>query len=325
MRKLFTLALSLIGCVLFYYTFQAVTDVFYNDWDLPAATEQSSNKPRVVLILNEVDHPFWGQVVNGAWKQAAVSEVSLEVSGSFSNDPDDFLRNIEIAIYSKVDGIIVQGNANEKFESLTKLKAASYGIPIITVAHDVPKEDSLRKTYVGSNQVKAGEQLARQLIHDMGSSGEVILMVGDTSDYVQQQRLEGIENYLASHSSITVNSQSVGNERQGEVITVSNLLNQYPHSKAFVAVNGTYTKELVDEIETRTNVEPYFIYTFDEEREASSLLKEEKIDGVVKQSPEAMGKRSVELMKNWIEKENVPLSIEGYYTETKLVKELTAE
>ena len=80
----------------------------------------------------------------------------MEVWGSYGKNQEDFLKKVEIAIHSKVDGIIVQGLDTEKFKNLTKVKAAFYGIPIITVANDVPMAESLRRTYVGSDQYLAG-------------------------------------------------------------------------------------------------------------------------------------------------------------------------
>ena len=61
-------------------------------------------------------------------------------------------------------GTIVQGLDSEEFYQLAKFKASFYGIPIITIANDVPMTESLRRTYVGSDQYEAGELIARQLV-----------------------------------------------------------------------------------------------------------------------------------------------------------------
>ena len=85
-----------------------------------------------MLITQELDTPFWNKVGQGALKQAKEENVQLEVWGSYGNNRDDFLKKMEIAIHSKVNGIIVQGLDNEEFKELTKVKAAFYGIPVIT-------------------------------------------------------------------------------------------------------------------------------------------------------------------------------------------------
>ena len=108
------------------------------------------------------------------------------------------MKKIEIAIHSQVDGIIVQGLDTDEFKDLTKIKAASYGIPIITIANDVPMEDSLRRTYVGSDHYLAGQMIAKQLLSEMGPVGDVILMYDSQKQYYQQQRLNGIKDELKS-------------------------------------------------------------------------------------------------------------------------------
>ncbi|TFE01555.1 sugar ABC transporter substrate-binding protein [Jeotgalibacillus salarius] len=325
MRKLFTLMVAVVGIFLFYFTFQAAAAVFYTDWDLPNSSEQDEGVPRIVLIMNEIDHPFWRGVTSGAEEKAVEMDIDLDVSGIYGNNTDDFLRKIEIAIYSKVDGIIVQGLDHEKFKELTKLKAASYGIPVLTVAHDVPKEESLRKTYVGSDQFEAGELLAEQLLKDMGKAGEVILMIDSEQAYFQRQRLEGIEHYLADYPDISVIEAKIGAESDQGLSSVNDLLNHFPQAASFVAVNASYTEELVKEIETRRKVEPYYIYTFDEERGAYALLEDGKIDGIVEQSPKEMGRLSVELMSEWLQKDSLPLDIEGYFTDIQIVKDLSGQ
>ena len=133
-------------------------------------------------------------------KQAKEENVQLEVWGSYGNNQDDFLKKMEVAIHSKVNGIIVQGLDNEEFKELTKVKAAFYGIPVITVANDVPVEESLRKTYVGSDQFGAGKMVAHQLIKEMGTTGEVIILGDQEQAHYQKERLAGIQDVLSGLS-----------------------------------------------------------------------------------------------------------------------------
>src|SRR5690606_40139734 len=133
--------------------------------------------------------------------------VSLEVWGSYGKDQDEFLRLIELAIYSKVDGIIAQGLDTEEFSNLTAIKAASYGIPILTVANDVPMHESLRRTYVGTDQYEAGKLIAKQLLHDMGTAGKVILMSDNYQEYYQEQRLNGILEVLQAYPEVQPRSE----------------------------------------------------------------------------------------------------------------------
>ncbi|MCT2535190.1 substrate-binding domain-containing protein [Aquibacillus koreensis] len=325
MRKIAIFVTAIISVILFYFTIDAAFDVYRASWQMPQQTDKESLDHRLVLITQELDTPFWDKVSSGARNQAEKEGVTLEVWGSYGNNQENFLRQIEIAIYSKVDGIIVQGLDTDEFKELTKVKAASYGIPIITVANDVPSSESLRKTYVGSNQYFAGELIARQLIHDMGTTGEVILMLDSKQEYYQEQRINGIQDYLIEYPDINIIVADTEDAREQGIALTKDLLNRYPNVDAFVAVNSNFTEDIIEEIEKRSKVEPYHIYSFDDNSVSLSLLEQGKLDGMIEQSPTEMGERSVIQMVKWLKNDTVPLNLKGYLTDIRMVKAMDIE
>ncbi|MRH41470.1 substrate-binding domain-containing protein [Aquibacillus halophilus] len=320
MRKIATFVIAIICVVLFYFTFDSAFDVYRANWQLPKESDQESLDNRLVLITQELDTPFWDKVSAGARKQAEKEGATIEIWGSYGNNQENFLEQIELAIYSKMDGIIVQGLDTDEFKELTKVKAASYGIPIITVANDVPSAESLRKTYVGSNQYLAGELIAEQLIADMGASGEVILMLDSKQEFYQKQRLKGIQDYLKDYPNIEMIEATTEDAGEHGIALTKDLLNRYPNVDAFIAVNSNFTEDIIEEIERRSKVIPYHIYSFDDNRASLSLLKQGKLDGMIEQSPQKMGERSVKLMMEWLNNDTVPLNLDGYLTDIRMVK-----
>lgn len=267
-----------------------------------------------------METPFWDMVASGALKQAKENGASLEVWGSYGNNQEDFLKKMEIAIHSKMDGIIIQGLDTEEFKQLTKVKASFYGIPIITVANDVPMAESLRKTYIGSNQYKAGELIARQLLSDMGSTGEVVLMYDRWQEYYQTQRLNGIKDVLKEYPHIQIMYAETSDSREQIMASTQDVLNRMPEVDAFIAVNAEVAGAMIQEISRRYQVEPYYIYSFDDDPESLSLLKQGKLDGMLEQSPEKMGEKSVQLLMEWLNGETLPLNSKGYYTKIHILK-----
>ncbi|WP_433747991.1 sugar ABC transporter substrate-binding protein [Falsibacillus pallidus] len=320
MRKIGIILLCFVCVFIFYLTAVSAEKVFHSDWQLPGDSGQKEAKYRLVLITQELETPFWDKVGKGAIEQAKKEGASLEVWGSYGHDQEDFLKKVEIAIQSKVDGIIVQGLDTEKFKTLAKVKAAFYGIPIITIANDVPMEESLRRTYVGSDQYQAGTMIARQLLSDMGLSGTVVLFGNTREEYFQQQRLKGMQDVLKNYPKVhTIYAET--NESKEEIIaSTQDLLNNHPEVNAFIAVNANITGAMVQEIGRRYKVEPYFIYTFDDGADSLSLLKQGKLDGMIEQSPDMMGKKSVSEMMQWLRGEKVPLDMKGYHTDIRIVK-----
>ncbi|GGM42587.1 sugar ABC transporter [Paraliobacillus quinghaiensis] len=320
MRKTVITILAFVFITLCYFTFASAQKVVQSDWQLPQTINKIQAGYRFVLITQDMNTPFWDKVGNAAVDRAKEEGATLEVWGSYGNNKEDFLEKMEIAIHSKVDGIIIQGLDTEDFKNLSKIKASFYGIPIITVANDVPMEESLRKTYVGSDQYNAGKMIAEQLVSDMGTTGNVILMYDTEFEYYQEQRLNGMKDVLETYPNVQALYAETSESRDQVIATTQNMLNQMPNVDAFVAINANLVGSLIEEIEHRSQVEPYHIYSFDDGPESLALLKQGKLDGLIEQSPEVMGEVSVELMLEWLNGETVPLDINGYFTDIQVLK-----
>lgn len=320
MRKTVALVLGFVCVVLFYFTFVTAFKVFRPDWQLPRATVQKQAKYRLVLITQELETPFWDKVGRGALNEAQKDGASIEVWGSYGKNQEEFLKKIEIAIDSKVDGIIVQGLDTDEFKNLTKVKAAFYGIPVITVANDVPMTESLRKTYVGSDQYMAGQMIAKQLLSDMGPKGKVILMGDSRREYYQERRLDGIHDVLKDYPGIQTEYAETPDAREQVIAATRDLMNRLPDVAAFIAVNANIAGAMIQEIGRRSQVEPYEIYSFDDSPDTLPLLTQGKLDGMIEQSPETMGRISVNMMVKWLSGETIPLDPDGYLTSIRMLK-----
>ena len=320
MRKTALAAVGSIAVVLCYFTFVSAGEAFRAGWPLPRALDEQQARYRLVLITQELDTPFWNKVGAAALEQAAKDDASLQVWGSYGDNEDDFLKKIELAIASKVDGIIVQGLDTPEFKELTKIQAGLYGIPVVTVANDVPMRESLRRTYVGSDQDAAGRMIGEALVSDLSSEGTVVLIGGSRQQYYQKQRVEGIRRVLDAYPGIETVYAETPEAREQVIAAARDVMNRHPGADAFVAVNADIAEAMIQEIEQRSRVEPYHIYSFDDSPESLSLLADGKLDGVIEQSPEAMGKLSVELLVDWLNGERVPLEMNGYFTDIRMLK-----
>ncbi|WP_245546927.1 sugar ABC transporter substrate-binding protein [Evansella cellulosilytica] len=322
MKKVIFIILAFIFICLCYLTVVSAEKVLRTDWKIPSALEQNKTQYRLVLITQDMETPFWDEVGNGALVQADKLSVSMEVWGSYGNNQEDFLKKVELAIHSKVDGIIVQGLNTDEFKHLSKIKASFYGIPIVTIANDVPMDESLRRTYVGSDQYAAGKMIANELVADMGTSGKVVLMYDNREEYYQVQRLHGIHDVLKEYPDIEMIDAETTDMRDQVIATTQEVLNQSPDADAFIAVNANIVGAMLQEISKRFQIEPYYIYSFDDGPESLSLLTQGKLDAIIKQSPEEMGKKGVQLIVEWLDDETVPLEINGYYTDIDILRAL---
>src|SRR5690554_1065363 len=199
MRRLLVFLL-LVGCVVsLCFTVYYFVKVFHSEVATPGSDDIKEIPYRIVVISQEMDSPFWNQVERGALSAGVELNVGVEFWGTYRSNMEDFMQHIEVAIASKVDGIIVEGLNTVEFSQITKLKAAKYGIPVITIANDVSMNESLRKTYVGSNHQLGGRLIAEQLVSDMQGAGKVVVMVSNREEESQRLRLAGIVETFALH------------------------------------------------------------------------------------------------------------------------------
>jgi len=320
MNKLLSLFTIIILGVLGYLTYISAEGILNAGWHEPLPLARDSQQFRLVLINQDSDTPFWDNVAKGAVKRAEEEGIMLEVLSNYGKNDDVFLSNLDLAIHSRVDGIIVQGLDQEAFKELTKVRAAFHSIPVITIAEDVPVEESLRRTYVGSDHFEAGRLIAEQLISDMGTAGKVAVLYDTNPHYYQKLRKEGVESVLRHYPDINLLSVETEPTKDKVMMATQNLLNNHPDALGFIAINADVTSGMVQEISRRKQVGPLFVYSFDDSTDIESLFNEAKLDAVVSQDPEKMGDWGVELLIEWLEGETVPLDFGGYFTPVTIIE-----
>jgi ribose transport system substrate-binding protein len=132
--------------------------------------------------------------------------------------------------------------------------------------------------------------------------------------------LKGIEEVLQYYPNIEMVHAATEDTREQITASTRDVLNKAPDAKAFIAVNANVAGAMIKEIGKRSQVEPYYIYSFDDGPESLTLLRQGKLDGMIEQSPEMMGQVSVQLMMEWLNGVTVPLDKNGYLTEITILK-----
>ncbi|QDH22168.1 sugar ABC transporter substrate-binding protein [Saccharibacillus brassicae] len=319
MHKTISLALGSICAVFLFFTMISAIRFVQSAWQPPQPQDSQTDRYRLVLITQDLGTPFWNKVGEGAEAEARRIGANLEVWGTYGEDREDFLKQLEIAIDAKVDGIIVQGMDEDRFDNLTKVKAAFSGIPIITVASDVPMSESMRKTYVGSDAFAAGRMIGERLVNDMGETGRVVLIGDDREEYDQRRRLEGVRGVLERYKDIRVEYVKTSDDEVNVSAATQDVMNRFPDVNAFISIDANLTAAMVQEIGRRSQIAPYHIYSFDDHPTILPLLRQGKLDAIVEQSPGEMGETGVRMMTRWLNGETVPLDVEGYLTDIRLL------
>jgi ribose transport system substrate-binding protein len=288
------------------YEYYAVnkTDVFQSK---PA----ENDKYRLMFIAAEQNAPYWDRVQAKALKEAELGKVSIQFRNVRPNE-DEVIKQMEVAIASKVDGIIVQGMDNPQFVQVVN-KASEHGIPVITVFTDSPS--SLRKAYVGADHSQEGNRMGQAIAKAVHYRGAVSVLYDNTGYNYQNERMNGIEQALSEFPGIeVVKARFDGSSREWAYRQMNDLLNQGKDIQAVIGLSSEAVIGSVQALSSRARLKDYFIAAFDDSPEMISMISTNKIDGVMLHDDGNIGRISVALAIEWLEGQKLPLETYHYVT-----------
>ncbi|WP_160645897.1 sugar ABC transporter substrate-binding protein [Chengkuizengella marina] len=319
MRKMIIVALSMGSIITMiisaYYIINMYSDhsILYLDPD-----ETDYNKYRIVLISDQLGSASWNELVHGAKFIAENNNTDLNIWGTYRTNQSEIIKQIEIAIASKVDGILVQGINHPDFIEVVN-QASIKGIPVITIASDAPS--SLRRSYVGVDHYQEGVKIAEYIQKTIESPVNVCFLAGEDFINLQEMRQRGVMDTLNTNEEIKIANPNVFNDTLKSAFQESiSLLNENPNCKHIVALNANGASQIVKTIKTRSRIENYKIYAFDDNSEIKELLKDGVIQATIEHHPKEIGVKSMVMMLKWLEGREIPLE-KYYYTPSKVITE----
>ena len=161
-----------------------------------------------VMITDDAESSFWKSVYEAASLRAAEENAYVEmISDNLSREYSQ-AELMEIAIASKVDGIIVTAGESEEITELIN-QAYEEGIPVITLFND--NAQSERLSFVGVGNYNLGKEYGN-LIIQMAKEGAfpgnhinvAVLVDGGAESSGQNVLAAGIQDTIDKESSETV-------------------------------------------------------------------------------------------------------------------------
>jgi ABC-type sugar transport system substrate-binding protein len=202
-----------------------------------ASSAAGAGKKHFVFVTPLIAHPVWLVAKEGFEAAAKDYDFRGDWVGPSVIDADEMIKQIEVAIAEKADGIITQGINPEAMVPVLK-KADAAGIPVVVVNSDIP--DAPRLAYLGTDPTNLGTLGAEAIVKKLnGKAPKVAYMVSVIDYKIGQDIVAGYRNVF---SRVPGYEEKTIVESRSDMLTgVSkwqDVFNTYPDVNVAVCVSG---------------------------------------------------------------------------------------
>lgn len=186
-------------------------------------------------ILYPMAHPFYEMITQLTEQSAEPLGIDLIVKAPDEVNLEQQIRMMEQMIKQRVDGIAVSPVDGDALAPMID-RAIDAGIPVICFETDSP--GSKRLSYIGADHLEGGKLVGKVLDELLKGRGMVLVENGFSNMPAQKQRLEGMLQYIDSHTDIQVLDirYNSGSEDQA-LADMEVMIDSHPHFDAFVSLD----------------------------------------------------------------------------------------
>lgn len=163
-----------------------------------------------VMIADDTDSLLWQDIYANAKAEAVEQNAYLELLGAWDSGRYSTADYMNIAVASKVDGIIVKPDGTARMRAAID-EADAAGIPVITVLED--ETASSRRSFVGMNSYQMGTTYGQQILRCLNQDTRnvmVLLNRGDAGkDLVFKQLKATVQEGLPDGQKVEIDSMTV--------------------------------------------------------------------------------------------------------------------
>ncbi|MDF2513136.1 MAG: periplasmic binding protein/LacI transcriptional regulator [Herbinix sp.] len=201
------------------------------------------------------------------------------------------ISQAEDLIAKKVNVIILNPQDADGSAQVLDL-AASANIPVVEVNTETTRTDYA--SFVGSEDVEAGEIMGKYVTEQLGGSGKIAILEGEMGQSAQIKRYEGLENTILKEAGIEcVATLSASWSRSTAMSTTEDWLGKYKDLKAIICENDDMAMGALQACESQ-NREMIIIGT-DAIPDALQAIKDGRLSATVLQDAAGQASTSVDV------------------------------
>ena len=207
-----------------------------------SASVFGSHKEYKFVFVNHVTtNPFFTPTQYGASDACKLLGCKFQWTGSENSNVSQMVTALNSAVTGGADGIAVALIDLHAFNAPVEA-ALKAGIPVVAYNADAP--GNARLAYIGQDLKKAGEEMGKRIVEEVGS-GEVALFIATPGSANLQPRIEGAEKAIkASGAGITVHAVATGAAVAQEQPAIEAWYLSHKSAKGMYAVDGGSTESL---------------------------------------------------------------------------------
>lgn len=260
-------------------------------------------KPKIVLISHIKTNPYWVNIREGAERAAKERGAVIEFLGPTTASTEEGLKLFEMAKSAKVSGIISYVQEEGKYKKKIN-SALEKGIPVVTIDSD--EEDSNRIAYVGTDNILAGQAAGEEMIKQIGTEGNVAVVMGGKDVKNQKERVKGFKDYISSNSNLKIVDIDSSDAMllEAEIIT-RKILNRNDSINALFctsALDGIGAAKAIQGLNDKGKVK---IICFDDLEETFNNIKNGVVAATIVQKSDEMGYKAVSIIMDKIENKSI--------------------
>lgn len=252
------------------------------------AEPESGETPYIVgVVTKSKDSEYWMSVCSGMEKAAKDFGISVMIVSPESELDDRVQKKmIHDLIQKGVDALAVSPIQSYDTEYLKE--AEEKQIPVISYDTRIVKDGI---PYVGIDNKKVGEELAKTMAEQLGNVGTVGIVSGDFQQTSHKERTEGIRSYIEKNTDIDIAFVESGysNLLMSEE-EISKLMTEHSNLDGIFATSAVTALGIMEYMQNR----PVKIMTIDTQRDAIEAVSNGRISALAAQSGYDIGYAAIE-------------------------------
>jgi ABC-type sugar transport system substrate-binding protein len=274
-----------------------------------------SSAGKIAAVIKGLDNPFFQAMQQGIEEQSKSQGTAVSVQAATSitdtTGQADKLNALAGQDYSCY--LVNPISGTNLVQSLVQVSRKNK--PIVNIDSPVDAKAAQAAgvklaTYVGTNNVNAGQMAGEQMLKELSGNGQVALIGGIPGDITSGARLDGFKKAVTGKLDI---AQTVAADwdRQKALTTATDILRARPSLKGFFAANDDMGLGIVRAIQNAGKTGKVKVISVDGNKDALESVKQRQLTATVAQYPYAIGQMGMEACKAAASGKQLPANVEA--------------